>query len=399
MWTPGLFGFCRAQYRSHFGSSLARLSQLLFVKGHVGMCLCVWHFLFRGRCRGQLLATRCTGDQSVGVQGRWSVVFQDQRGEASGESEQCVVLHPGFRPTFESERFGGWSASATQAQRLEVGELCRGPGSAAQSRCAGAAGAVRCAVRQEPRGRWQSCAPEVRRPSGSKSPCVVWIGRRRCCGWQEPVRQVAGTAAPGGRAVVPDGRRRCCWAAGATLGSRSHGASPDGRRRCCRGHRSPCVVWIGRRVAVGSRSAGGGGASGRDAAPGGRSHYVGRQETLLLCRRRRFCGWQTHAPGMCRRWRSGWQTPLRRASGRAEDVALEVVEDQCETFFLHRALPPSAEVHREDEEHHRGQGQSCWVESQQQELVLNRRVRRTTRSITEEGRPSARSGDCEGVAL
>ena len=55
-----------------FGCSPARLSQLLFVKGHVGMCLCVWHFLFRGRCQGHLLATRCTGhdapgDQSVGV--------------------------------------------------------------------------------------------------------------------------------------------------------------------------------------------------------------------------------------------------------------------------------------------------------------------------------------------
>ena len=37
------------------------------------MCLCVWHFLFRGRCQGHLLATRCTGhqtrlgDQSIGV--------------------------------------------------------------------------------------------------------------------------------------------------------------------------------------------------------------------------------------------------------------------------------------------------------------------------------------------
>ena len=47
---------------------------------------------------------------------------------------------------------------------------------------------------------------------------------------------MAGNAAPGGRAVVPDGRRRCCCAAGGN-----------------------------------------------------------------------------HAPGMCRRWHSGWQTPLRRA--------------------------------------------------------------------------------------
>ena len=48
------------------------------------------------------MATRCTGhdapgDQSVRVPGRGSAVFQDQRREASGESEQGVVLR--LRPT------------------------------------------------------------------------------------------------------------------------------------------------------------------------------------------------------------------------------------------------------------------------------------------------------------
>ena len=97
-------------------------------------------------------------------------------------------------------------------------------------------------------------------------------GRCRCVRWQEPLLQAA----------VPDGRRRCCWrqeprwAAGATVPLRMAGdvaAVVTGAHASC--GTAEELLW-----AAGAALAAGG-ASGRVAAPGGRSRYVGRQETLL----------------------------------------------------------------------------------------------------------------------
>ena len=85
-------------------------------------------------------------------------------------------------------------------------------------------------------------------------------------------QEVAGTAAPGGRAVVPEPR----WAAGATVPLRMAedvAAVVTGAHASC-GSAGELLWAAGAALAAG-------GASGRDAAPGGRSRYVGRQETLL----------------------------------------------------------------------------------------------------------------------
>ena len=132
--------------------------------------------------------------------------------------------------------------------------------------------------------------PEVRRALGSKSPCVVWIGRRRCFRWQ-----AAGPCA--GR------QETLLLAAGATVPLRMAGdvaAVVTGTHASCGSAGD---------VAVGSRSCAGGQETQFRAA--------GAPLRRRCCcgRRRRCCGWQTHAPGMCRRRRSGRQAPLCRAAG------------------------------------------------------------------------------------